>query len=153
MRIIQKTWRERSFFVVEKEIFLGFYSIRKLIESQKVSDSIKNKTYQVHEFPNKKHGMSLFDNPEKEFDFVKAKKSSISVIGMCNQFIHSYYFVPFFPDNTLIGFFICSDYKKKTGIYLISIFDIVEIYRLVGNNYPSKIVKKEINNKICTQID
>ncbi|MCM2283486.1 MAG: hypothetical protein NDI81_01835 [Desulfobacula sp.] len=153
LRLIQKIWRDRSFFAVEKEIFLGFYSIRKLIESNKVSDSVKNKIYQVHEFPNKERNKtSLFANPENEFNFDRATKVSLSVINICNQFIHSYHFVPFIPGGTLIGFFICSDYKKKTGIYLITTFDIVEIYKLVGKNYPYKTVKKKVGNKIHTQI-
>ncbi|MBN4073553.1 hypothetical protein JYT23_01810 [Mariprofundus ferrooxydans] len=156
LRLIQKRWSERSFYAVEKELFLGFYVIRKLIESNKVSESIKNKTYQLHEFPTKGRPESLFDRDAyDEFDFDNAKKTNVSIATLCNQFIHSFHFVPFIPDGkALIGFYICSDYKRKTGIYLITIFDVLDVYRQVGKNYPSSYTKKrEQNGKVLTCIE
>lgn len=141
LRLAQKRWTEKSYFAVEKEIFLGFYSIRKLIESRKVSDSIADKTFKIHEFPkNNKIETLITEDFSKEFDFNKSKRVEISIAKICNQFIHSYFFGPLVPEGkSLIGFFICSDHKRKSGIYFITIFDVVEIYRLVGNNYPSKM--------------
>ena len=136
LRLVQKRWSEKSYFAVEKEIFLGFYSIRKLIEAKKISESIANKIYKIYEFKKKSKDINLISEDfSGEFDFSKSKIVEVSVIKICNQFIHSFFFAPLIPEgNSLIGFFICSDNKRKTGIYLITIFDIVEIYRLVGNN-------------------
>ena len=135
LRLIQKRWSLKSYFSVEKEIFLGFYSIRKLIESNKVPKIISEQKYQVFEFAKKDNLKDSFNsNQIDEFEFHKANKVNVSISNLCNQFIHSYYFIPFIPEGkSLIGFLICSDYKRKTGIYLITIFDIVDIYRQIGN--------------------
>jgi len=70
---------------------------------------------------------------EGEFDFSQGKKRLVSTFALCNQFIHSHYFVPFIPGGKgLFGVFVCSDFKRKTGIYFISTFDMVAIFRLVG---------------------
>jgi hypothetical protein len=156
LRLAQKRWSEKSYFAVEKEIFLGFYSIRKLIESQKISESIANKIYKVYEFPKSSKDISLIDGDfSEEFDFSKSKIVEISIVRICNQFIHSYFFGPLVPEGkSLIGFFICSDHKRKSGIYFISIFDVVEIYRLVGNNYPSKMSAERISvGKVNTIVE
>jgi hypothetical protein len=151
-RLVQTRWGEKNYYTIEREIFLGFYSIRKLIESNKVSKSIAVKTYKVHEFPSQGKPESIFnDFKPDQYDFSKSKPIEITIISLCNQFIHSHYFLPFFPiGKNLIGFFICSDYKKKSGIYLVTLFDIVSIYRLVGENYPSTLEATRTSNGIIT---
>lgn len=155
-RLIQKRWSEKSFYALEKEIFIGFFSIRKLIESNKISESIASKTYQIYEFPKKKKIDSIVSiSPENDFEFGKMTKIDITIAALCNQFIHSYHFAPFIPEGrALIGFIFCSDYKRKTGIYMMTIFDIVDIYRQVGNNYPSTYSAKRIKNqKVVTHVE
>jgi len=156
LRLAQRKWSQRSLFAVEKEIFIGFYSIRKLIESKKVSNSVSGKSYKVIEFPkNCQFNISLIDNPSKEFDFKKYNHVNISIADMCNQFIHSYYFLPVIPDGrSLVGFFICSDYQRKKSIYFINILDVVDIYKTVGENYPKSyhLIKNE-SGKINANIE
>ncbi len=53
--------------------------------------------------------------------------------GVCNLFIHSWRLVPFGSDGILVGFLITSDFERKNGAYLITIFDIVEIFRLCAD--------------------
>lgn len=155
-RLIQQRWSEKSFYTLEKEIFLGFFSIRKLIESKKISESMAKKTYQIYEFPKNKNTENIVPiNTENDFEFGKMTKVYITISDLCNQFIHSYHFIPFIPEGkALIGFIFCSDYKRKTGIYMMTIFDIVDIYRQVGNNYPSTYSAKRINDqKVVTYVE
>lgn len=155
-RLIQKRWSEKSFYTLEKEIFLGFFSIRKLIESNKISESIATKTYRIYEFPKNKNIESIVSiNPKNDFEFGKTTQVDITIAALCNQFIHSYHFVPFIPEGkALIGFIFCSDYKRKTGIYMMTIFDVVDIYRQAGNNYPSTYSAKRINDqKVVTHVE
>ncbi len=155
-RLIQKRWSEKSFYTLEKEIFIGFFSIRKLIESNKISESIATKTYQIYEFPKNKNIESIISiNPKNDFEFGKKTQVDITIAALCNQFIHSYHFVPFIPEGkALIGFIFCSDYKRKTGIYMMTIFDVVDIYRQTGNNYPSTYSAKRINDqKVVTHVE
>lgn len=156
LRLTQRRWNQRSLFAVEKEVFIGFYSIRKLIESKKVSSSASGKNYKVREFPrNSKFDISLVDDPSKEFDFTKYKQIDISIADMCNQFIHSYYFLPVIPDGTaLIGFFICSDYQRKKSIYFINVLDVIDIYKTVGKDFPiSYHIRKNDSDRINVNVE
>lgn len=156
LRLIQTRWGDKNLYTLEKEIFLGFYSIRKLIESKKVSDSLKTKIYDINEFPYQGDTESIITHFKVEdYDLSKGKKASITIGQLCNQFIHSHHFLPFLPNGkNLIGFFFCSDNKRKSCIYFISIFDIVDIYRCIGNNHPNTLhLERSANNKPITTIE
>ncbi len=136
-RIAQRRWGEKNFYSLEKDIFLGFYSVRKLIESYKISDSLKNKSYKIREFPYSGQPESISTNVEAgSYDLSKGREVSITIAQLCNQFIHSHHFHPFFipGGKYLVGFFFCSDHKRTTCIYLITIFDVVEIYWTVRSS-------------------
>src|SRR6218665_1643686 len=106
-RLIQTRWGEKNFYTVEKEIFIGFYSIRKLIESKKISDHVSEKKYKIHEFPYRGNPESIVTHMKgSEYDFNVLKDVEVSVYTLCNQFIHSHHFVPFILNGkSLIGFF------------------------------------------------
>lgn len=155
-RLVQTRWGDRNFYAVEKEIFLGFYIIRKLIESKKISDHIVAKKYKILEFPLQDFSeLPISSFNENIFEINKAKKIELSVISLCNQFIHSYHFAYFLPnEKNLTGFFFCSDRKRTSGLYFITLFDIVYIYRAVGNNYPVSIKSTRLSNgKAATIIE
>lgn len=147
-RIIQTRWGDKNFFLVEKEIFLGFYTIRKLIESRKISDSVIKRKHKLKSFPYSGNPESLFTHMrDNEYDLTSGETVYLTTIELCNQFIHSHHFLPFLPDGKhLIGFFFCSDRKRTSGIYLITIFEVVDIYRLVGSNYPTTMRRERLPN-------
>lgn len=147
-RILQTRWGNKNLFVVEKEIFLGFYAIRRLVESKKVSDSISKHKHNLKEFAYSGDPNSLVTHMRNtEYDLTSGKTVQLTTIDLCNQFIHSHHFVPFLPDGKhLVGFFFCSDRKRTSGIYLITIFDVVSIYRSVGSNYPASMHMERLQN-------
>lgn len=155
-RLIQTRWGDKNFFVVEKEIFFGFYAIRKLIESRKVPSSVSYHKHKIREFPYAGNPDSLLDHVrDSEYDLSSGKEVHLTTVDICNQFIHSHHFVPFLPDGKhLIGFFFCSDRKRTSGIYLMTIFDVVAIYRSVGTEYPSAMSKERLSNgRIAIKIE
>ncbi|MCS6725760.1 hypothetical protein, partial [Proteus mirabilis] len=80
MRVIQRRWWDKSYYTLEKEIFLGFYSIRKLIESQKISKTVVDKTFNVLEFKSNDQPESIIkDLSLSAYDFNKAKKTDMSI--------------------------------------------------------------------------
>lgn len=107
LRLIQSRWGDKNLYAVEKEIFIGFYSIRKLIESKKVSGSVKEKEYEVKQFLYKGNSDSFYSHfEESDYDMSKAERATITLAQLCNQFIHSHHFLPFLANGkNLIGFF------------------------------------------------
>jgi hypothetical protein len=132
LRIIQKKWSRRSIFNLEKELFLGFFSIRKLIESEHISKELADKKYELIFFAKINLSKEEIDNilPYSSND---ASKKQLTIRTICNQFIHSYHLIPFSTEGKLLGLFINSDFQKKRGIYLILLFHIVEIFRLCAD--------------------
>ncbi|WP_454688343.1 hypothetical protein [Achromobacter aloeverae] len=147
-RLTQTRWNDKNLFTIEKEIFFGFYAIRKLIESKKISDSITQCKHKMKEFPYSGNSESLLTYmKDNEYDLASGETAYLTTIELCNQFIHSYHFLPFLPDEKhLIGFFFCSDRKRTSGIYMITVFDVVNIYRSVGSNYPTIMRRERLPN-------
>jgi len=128
-RLVQKKWSKRSWFCLEKEIFIGFFAVRKLIEANSIPRDLINRNFKLLMLPRKKIIVDEFDRLVP-YDHVGCEETNINIRDICNQFIHSYHISPSGSNGTLIGFFINSEYQSKKGIYLITIFDIVEIFRL-----------------------
>lgn len=142
-RYNQKRWTERSFFLLEKEFFLGFFSVRKLMESNKISDEIKNKEVELAVYPAGEKPVTLLNQhkfPEL-YDLYAGNTEVLTYYDISNQFIHSSIFAPFTPfGKSLVGAYIASDRAKKKKLYYITIVKIIEIFRNVGVDDPSQLV-------------
>lgn len=127
-RLVQKKWSKRSWFCLEKELFIGFYAVRKLIESDDSLNKLAHKKYELLMIQRKQ---IIKDEVDKfvPYDHENIQKEQVSVRDICNQFIHSHDLRPFGSNNILVGFLINSEFQSKKGIYMITVFDIVEIYR------------------------
>jgi len=128
-RMIQKKWTKRSWFCLEKELFIGFFTVRKLIESNDAPKELMNRNFKLIMFPRKKIIADEFDK-FVPYDHDGSEEKDVHVRDICNQFIHSHHLSPSGSNATLVGFLINSEFQSKKGIYLITIFDIVEIFRL-----------------------
>ena len=128
-RSVQKRWSKRSWFCLEKELFIGFYTVRKLIESNDASSELIDRNFELLMFHRKKIIADEFD-AFAPYDHEGSEIKHVNVRDICNQFIHSYHLSPFGSNNILVGFLINSEFQSKKGIYMITIFDIVEIFRL-----------------------
>jgi hypothetical protein len=141
-RLTQKRWSQRSSFLFEKEIFISFYIIRKLIESKTLSNrnlKLKIKCLSIH---STNYGSTYFNRHKLEtlFDFTKTREMKIELVTLCNQIIHSYIFEPSFDDEfNVFGFFVSSDERRNKSLYLILIDDIIKVFNIIGNDYPNAL--------------
>jgi hypothetical protein len=154
-RYRQKKWSSISFHNLEKEIFLGFFSIRKLIESKKVAKSICNLNYSITTYPYSTNNLSLWKNPNplNNYDLLNGISSNKSIEEICNQFIHSKIFIPFIPLNEeLVGIYVCSDKYKSIELYYIQLITIIELYLSVSSD-EIKRIKLNIEGRILSVSD
>lgn len=126
----------------EREIFIGFYAVRKLLETFKLSTKTKSSTYNLIFFSAKDNTNPNYftrDEIERHF-FLDIEKSENRDIGfICNQLIHSFIFIFSISDSGhLDGFYLSSDRVKNSKLYYIPITTVIEIFRIVGNDYPRK---------------
>ena len=78
-----------------------------------------------------------WDQIDRLYDLEDSNSVKINIISLCNQFIHSYVFVPELSEsNRLKGFFIASDWQKDNSLYYIDVDVVINLFESVGNDYP-----------------
>jgi hypothetical protein len=108
VRLTDRT-TEKTFVRMEKELFLGFYSIRKLLDAKKVSTATETITFEMTWYPNTKHVDYLNRQRIDElYDLNKANTETRDLRFLCNQFIHSYVFSPVVDSQRIKGFYLSS---------------------------------------------
>lgn len=115
---------------VEKQAFLAFYSIRKLLEAKKLSDGCASQGVQIVEY---KRTASIithlnWHHADRHFDLQCPKNRNWSVVQLCNQFVHSYIFHALSSvDSGLGGLWVASDKQKNTSLLEIRTAQIVNL--------------------------
>jgi hypothetical protein len=137
VRITEKTI-ERTLVRIEKEILLGFYSVRKLLDTYKVSDSSKKLKYEIIWHKNIKP-ITYFNwhHVEELYDLKTRNSETRYIRFICDQFIHSYIFLPVDKESKLAGFYVTTDRLKNQKCYYVNIDHVVSIFRTIGRDYPA----------------
>ena len=110
---------------------LGFYAIRKM--SYEAFQPVKAPpVIRLVAFPRNRKRLSPISYPEvaEAFDLTApAKPAAMTVLDVCNQVIHSYFFALWFDTNRrLRGVFFCSDRRKDVEVYLLELPTIIKLF-------------------------
>jgi hypothetical protein len=126
----QRRWVAASDASVEKCVMVGFYAIRKMLESfhpaLKAPASVR-----VTAFPRNSTKLSPISWPEvgEAFDLTKPCRETLKLKVACNQVIRSHFFSLWLgPDRTLRGVFLCSDRLKAQKVYRLDLDTIVALF-------------------------
>lgn len=158
---VQKNWSDSKYAKLEKNLMLGFYIIRKLMEANKLTNKLGSSKFQLKEYKNSSVNITLFNN-HKFYDNYDLQNHNIvkrDLKFLINQFVHSYTFAPKFEitnknilkrledenlseeeqndiyDNSekeLIGILINTDSNKNTSLFEIDIKSIIDIFTKIG---------------------
>lgn len=133
----QRRWTDRSSFLVERDVMVGAYAIRKLVEARKVSDALASQNIAVQEYPLTGRAPDIWRRDEiwKHYDLDSGRDTSISLTWLCNQIIHSFVWLlsaeeP--PPHYLNGIYVASDRKRLQGLYYITIETLVRLFYSIG---------------------
>jgi len=136
----QRNWGEERLVDLEREIFISFYSIRKLMDACKLSDSTVSMEVNLFSYPNKGQAVTLlnWDCIDNLYDLSVKFKDNQKLRYVCNQIIHSYVFMPTISDcGILETILFCSDKEKNTKLYELELEELIKIFCTVGKDYPS----------------
>ncbi|MEC9491695.1 hypothetical protein [Flexistipes sp.] len=138
----QKQWRASSYAKVEQEIIISFYSIRKLMDSNKLSENIIKYDIPVVEY-SARDKQAFFLNIHKIdelYELDKPKEKSIKLRSLCNIIVHSYIFqiVTKHDNKGFDSILFNSDYTKDKVLYCILVDELIKIIETIGQNYPWK---------------
>ena len=136
-------WSERAHCVVERDLMIGFFIIRRLIQLNKVSSRTRNFRLRVYACPatgieatqlNKGWILEIYD-------LVNEKQQTKKPLYISNQFIHAYMsFVWRDETRNWSDVYIVSDFDRNDCIWRVPIPIIRKLFELASNDYPSKLV-------------
>jgi len=132
---------EEQLAQVERDIFIGFYSVRKLIETiTKVTDATKSMQVQVGWYPNQKY-VNWRNNHKLDelYDLNTSSKETRDIVFVCGRIIHSFIFTPVMDKYGLAAILFTSDTDKQRKLYSLEVDDVIRIFEHVGNDDPTKI--------------
>jgi len=134
---------------VEKIFFVSAFIIRKLIESNKISDELLAKQYSAHKYKRiTKESLIDFLNchhVDEFYDLQCPELCTFRIKEICNLLIHSFVFILSLDENLkLIGVFINSDRLKNSWLYELNIEIFFKIISDVTND---DIVSMEYNRE------
>lgn len=143
-RLVQKRWLDHSLFLLEKDIFIAFYIIRKLIEAKtKISSRTTNMKVNLVQYMPTGKSLNILNDTNIDYLYVMDKPRNVTkdLIFLCNQFIHSYIFCPYIdthPQRLAILF--NSFYERTKGLYHLSVADLILIIRKISNDNPGSMM-------------
>jgi hypothetical protein len=132
-------WTERAHAIVERDLIVGFFLLRRLIEMKKVSSATTNK--QLHVFSLKSRGKPvtllnahrIADLYDSENEVADTKTPAY----VCNQFIHSYTsFVARDETRNWSDVFLVSDFDRNDCIWRVPVSEIEGLFNTASVDYP-----------------
>ena len=139
-RTKQKRWLESSSARFEKEIFISFYGVRKLLEADKFSGDIVKYKFSLKAYPSRSKNVTKLNwyKIDKHYNLENPKVITKDVRWLANQIIHSYVFIPLFNDDfkNVHAILFASDREKNTRLFQLEIVDIIDFLKKAGNDYP-----------------
>ena len=156
-RLSKQVWREDSLCKAEKHLFVGFYFVRKLLESLKIST--KTKKLSVRIFRGKispDQEISNFNRHKVMFYISEANwvESKVSVDQVCDKVVHSWVNYPISKDDGgLAGFIMTTDRYRNKEMWEIPTESIIEVFNTFGSDYPTEShMKRDESGKITFQL-
>lgn len=127
---------------IERDIFIGFYSVRRLAETPtKVTDQTRTRLLVVSKFANLKPVTWRNNHRLDElYDMNKSNQEKRDIPFVCGRVIHSFIFAPCVSEEGgLCGVFFTSDLDKDKFLLFMDIDEVIALFRQVGNDNPCVI--------------
>lgn len=129
-----KHFYSSTLFKIEQDCFLGFFSVRKMLESNAIDKLIINHEYEITSYRKKKNQRKT-NHFLHAYDMFHGEKEQLTIKEIANQFIHSNYFSPFVPfERNVMGFYVVSDNFVKKKVYYIPLYYVISIFKSVAYN-------------------
>lgn len=136
-------WSEKQMVNFEKNIIISFFLIRMLFDNNKISQ--KSRTYKAKVFRYKPTGKKITKRNhfciDEIYNLKKEHQVQKGFIFIANQLIHSCTIFAYrnTTNRNWEGIYACSDFERDKTIYRITVDEIIKIFELVGNDYPTEI--------------
>jgi len=135
-RCTQQRWTERSAFLLERDIMVSAYAIRKLCEALKLSTAFNTQDVPLTEYSLRGSApdQQNWHNLDRFYDFENAHEVTVKPMELCNQIIHSRVFMrcTVADGHGLDGIFVSSDRASRKCLYFVKVDTLVGLFRQAG---------------------
>lgn len=131
----QKRWTSRTYYLAERDIMMGAYSIRRLIESQKSSTRLPRQRVRTQRYPLRGRRLMHLDHfePEQFYDMTSPTQAELEIGKLCNQIIHSFVFQIYLDEESrTTSVVFISDKDRDKHLHGVAFEDLAELFDLVG---------------------
>lgn len=133
----QQRWSHSSLSIVEQELMLALYSVRKLIEGHLTGPTLLSQQFPFKAFPSNGKRVSYVIWPDVAAKYELSRPSSVARDArfIANQFIHSFVFRPTRTQGAgLSGVFTVSDKEKDKRVFWFSVSVLHDILTTVAGS-------------------
>tara|TARA_R110002111_G_scaffold33310_1_gene67057 strand:+ start:271 stop:807 length:537 start_codon:yes stop_codon:yes gene_type:complete len=133
-------WSDLDVVKLEKAILLGFYTIRKLIEAEKIATRFKTHEIDVVSYPPSGRAVTRMNWHKIDilYDFDSPRSERRLLPFLADQAIHSFVFQHAVgEDGEFEGILLASDRQRKKSLLQISADSIIDVFTDIGKNYPA----------------
>ncbi|MCX7425244.1 MAG: hypothetical protein NTW96_06415 [Planctomycetia bacterium] len=138
-------WSERAHCVVERDLMIGFFLLRRLIELNKVSSATRDRRLRVFSYKARGKAVTLLNGHriselyDMENEVAKTKKP----LYVSNQFIHTYTsFVLRDESRNWSDVLLVSDFDRNDCIWRVPISAIESLFLEASEDYPHEVEMK-----------
>lgn len=132
----QRRWTEQSFYLVERDLLVGAFAVRRLVESFKAPDSVAAMQLPALQFSRTGKLADVYNKFEiwELFDLERPTRTTLGLRDFCNQLIHSWVLQLSFRelDSMLDGVFVASERGRSTRLLLFETGTIATTFRTVA---------------------
>lgn len=128
-------WTDRTGFLVERDIMISAYAIRRLNEARKLSDDLASRTFTVRRHALVGGAPDAWGRHEvwKHYDLENGFPVTLGLPALCNQVIHSWiWMLSADATGALDGVFVSSDRERRRGLYFFSLDLLTGVFTDVG---------------------
>lgn len=134
---------EYATFHIERDVMASAYSVRKLLEAHKLSDSLAQSVVPVEAYPliGRVPDYMNWHRLDEFYDFSRGQTCRLTITQLCNQFIHSFvWMIESEEPQTdgevatpgLLGCLVASDMKRDRCVYRVGVDSLIDLFRSVG---------------------
>lgn len=138
-RTTQRRWTERTSFLVERDVMVAAYAIRKLLEARELSDEVSAEP--VHARLHRLTGtpVDIWNRYEfyEQYEMESTPTIQLTLHAFCNQVIHSWVWMLSATEEAphrFDGLYVSSDRASKRHVYFFAAKTLVDLFREVGQD-------------------
>ena len=131
-----KRWTTRTGFLVERDLMVGMFAIRRLVESAKTSSLLPNErvSFGMHPLTGRVPGTYDRWSYWEFYDMDSKQQTELTVRDLVNLFIHSFVlgFYPLSEDGPAT-IWVVSERDRHKRLYSIPFAGVIALFRRVGD--------------------